>query len=71
MKACECGKPAEFLCDGRLGRGYVTATCDAPLCSECRTNAGTFAACSRGKGCEVGSVDYCKRCLTKERLGVS
>jgi len=29
---CACGKPADLLCDWKLGDGK---TCDAPLCAAC------------------------------------
>ncbi len=38
VKRCNCGTPAQFLCDHDTGRGR---TCSRPLCFRCTTKAGT------------------------------
>lgn len=33
-KRCACGRPANLLCDWKVGGG----TCDAPICASCSTS---------------------------------
>ncbi len=47
---------------GDFAAARAPATCDAPLCADCRVQVGNIFACSRGgrkPGCAVESVDRC------------
>lgn len=62
----------EALKSGKRANG-LRGTCDAPLCDNCRENLGTSFECQRsgkGKGCVVDSLDRCRKCAVKARLGL-
>ena len=70
-----CGELAMLLCDGRLGyppkvedgQEFIDPihpyTCDTPMCSNCATQQARIHVCSRGKGCQVETIDYCPICI--------
>lgn len=76
-----CDSPRRFTREEMLQRlkageriNGERATCDAPLCDSCREPPGVLFSCrrsGRGRGCEVDSIDRCRKCAVKATLGIT